>query len=67
MADCRVVNESMVKAVGRISQISGNYKRDGEAFMTALNEAISPMEGETKDALQAFFKDKLNQFLIFHI
>lgn len=63
MADCRVVNKSMVDTVERISQISDDYKRDGEDFMTALNEAISPMEGETKDALNKFFGEKVQPFL----
>lgn len=71
MADCRIVNDSVVNAVdtiggkeeGSLAGIALQYKNDGEAFMDALNSAISPMEGETKDALQAFFKDKVQPFI----
>lgn len=63
MADCRIVNASVADAVGKISEISEAYKRDGEAFMTALNEAISTMEGETKDALNKFFNEKVQPFI----
>lgn len=71
MADCRIVNESVANAVdaiggkdeGSLAGIALQYKNDGEAFMEALNNAISPMEGETKDALQSFFKDKVQPFI----
>lgn len=71
MADCRIVNESVANAVeaiggkeeGSMAGIALQYKNDGEAFMEALNNAISPMEGETKDALQSFFKDKVQPFI----
>lgn len=63
MADCRIVNAGVVSSVGKINEIGQSYKTYGEAFMEALNSAISPMEGETKDALQAFFKDKVQPFI----
>lgn len=63
MADCKIVNQSVVSAVEEIRKISGSYKTDGEAFMQALNNAIASMEGETKDALQAFFHEKVQPFI----
>lgn len=71
MADCRIVDQSITDAVntiggsaeGSLEGIALSYKNDGEAFMEALNAAISTMEGETKDALEAFFKNKVQPFI----
>lgn len=71
MADCKIVNQSMTDAVntiggsaeGSMEGIALSYKNDGEAFMEALNNAISTMEGEAKDALEAFFKEKVQPFV----
>lgn len=70
MADCRIVNDSVKNAVNIIGGegegmggLALSYKNDGEAFMTALNNAISSMQGETKDALQKFFNDKVQPFI----
>ena len=49
MADCRIVNQSMTDAVntiggsveGSLEGIALSYKNDGDAFMEALNNAIS--------------------------
>ena len=71
MADCRIVDQSITDAVntiggsaeGSLEGIALSYKNDGEAFMEALNAVISTMEGETKDALEAFFKNKVQPFI----
>ena len=63
MADCRIVNASVENAVSEIIKISKQYKTDGDAFMAALNEAISPMEGETKDAFNNFFSKMVQPFI----
>lgn len=48
---------------GSLEGIALSYKNDGDAFMEALNNAISTMEGEAKDALEAFFRDKVQPFI----
>lgn len=63
MADCRIVNASVETAVGNIREISNSYRTDGQAFIDALTNAISPMEGETKDALQKFFTTDVQKFV----
>lgn len=63
MADCRIVNASVVSAVNNIKEISNSYKTDGQAFIDALTNAISAMEGETKDALQKFFTTDVQKFV----
>ncbi len=71
MADCRIVNASVESAVGAIGGkeegnfegVAQKYYNDGAAFMAALDEAISPMEGETKDALSKFFNEKVRPFI----
>lgn len=63
MADCRIVNASVVTAVSNIKDISNSYRTDGQAFIEALINAIAPMEGETKDALQKFFTTDVQKFI----
>ena len=63
MADCKIVNASVVNAVsaigganqGQLEGIALQYKEAGETLMDALKNAIAEMEGETKDALKIFF------------
>ena len=64
MADCRIVNASVVQSVQNIQDISKEYKAAGEAFMSALTAAISGMEGETKDSLQNFFNTDVQKFVV---
>lgn len=64
MADCRIVNTSVVQAVQNIKDISNEYKLAGQDFMTALTAAISEMEGETKDSLQKFFNTDVQKFVV---
>lgn len=64
MADCRIVNASVVQAVQNIKSISNEYKSAGENFMAALTAAISEMEGETKDSLQNFFNTDVQKFVV---
>jgi len=62
MADCKIVDQSVATAVSEIATISGSFKTDGEAFVSALTSAIASMEGETKDALQNFFTTAVSDF-----
>lgn len=71
MADCKIVNESVKSAIeniggstqGALTGIAKAYKDAGDAFIEALNAAISTMEGETKDALQNFFQKDVQPFV----
>ena len=63
MADCRIVNASVLASVENIKDISNSYKTDGQALIDALTNAISAMEGETKDALQKFFTTDVQKFV----
>lgn len=71
MADCKIVNESVNAAIeniggknqGELTGIAKQYKEAGDAFIEALNTAIAPMEGETKDALQKFFTNDVQPFV----
>ena len=64
MADCKIVNASVVAAVEEIASISSTYASDGQAFIDALTGAISAMEGDTKDALQKFFTTDVSKFVV---
>lgn len=64
MADCKIVDASVKAAVSDISTISGSFKTDGDAFVSALTAAISAMEGETKDALLKFFTTDVTTFFV---
>lgn len=64
MADCKVVNAKMVSAIGNIKQYSTSYANAGTKLMEDLYAAIAPMEGATKDAIDAFFKNSVNDFVI---
>lgn len=63
MAGCRIVNAGMLSAVQSIADIAGQYKTAGENFITELNNALSEMEGATKDALKNFIDNDVNQFV----
>ena len=72
MADCRIVNASVVNAInaitganqGQLEGIALKYKTAGEELMNALETAIAVMEGETKDALKTFFDSDVKQFVV---
>ena len=72
MADCKIVNASVVAAInnigganqGQLEGIAKEYKDAGDTLMEALKNAIAPMEGETKDALQTFFTTDVQQFVV---
>jgi uncharacterized protein YukE len=64
MADCRIVNANAVNAVGEIKTISDSYKSSGQDFFDAIKNAIAPMEGEAKDALDKFFSSVVHDFVV---
>lgn len=64
MADCRIVNANAVNAVGEIKTISDSYKSNGQDFVDAIKNAIAPMEGEAKDALDKFFSSVVHDFVV---
>lgn len=72
MADCRIVNASVVNAVnaigganqGQLEGIAKKYETAGTNLMDALDTAISTMEGETKDALKKFFDTDVKKFVV---
>lgn len=72
MADCKIVNASVVAAInnigganqGTLEGIALEYQKAGETLIEALKAAIAPMEGETKDALQTFFTTDVQQFVV---
>lgn len=63
MAGCRIVNAGVVEAVEAIKKISDDYRTAGEEFVKDLNNAISEMEGEAKDALKKFIDSDVNTFV----
>lgn len=63
MAGCRIVNQSVADAVSNIKTISDSYRTAGEEFIKDLNNAISEMEGEAKDALKNFIDNDVNTFV----
>lgn len=72
MADCKIVNASVVAAIeniggaqqGQLEGIAKEYKTAGETLMEALKAAIAEMEGATKDALLTFFTKDVQQFVV---
>ena len=72
MADCRIVNASVVNAInaigganqGQLEGIALKYQTAGTELMDALAAAIAEMEGETKDALKTFFDSDVKQFVV---
>jgi hypothetical protein len=63
MAACRIVDAKVSEAVNTISKCSTDYFNEGDNFITAITNAISAMEGETKDALQKFIDGDVKKFL----
>lgn len=72
MADCKIVNSSVVNAInaiggpeqGQLMGIAKKYETAGTTLMDALKAAIATMEGETKDALQKFFTGDVEPFVV---
>lgn len=71
MADCKIVNASVVAAInnigganqGQLEGIALEYKNAGTTLIDDLKSAIAPMEGATKDALLKFFTTDVEQFV----
>ena len=63
MAACRIVNDSVARAVDSILEISESLRTAGEEFVSNLNAAIAEMEGEAKDALKLFIDKDVNDFV----
>ncbi|MBR1391329.1 MAG: hypothetical protein IJ567_07810 [Lachnospiraceae bacterium] len=63
MSACRIVNQSVVEAVGEIKNISEKCRSAGEDFIRDLNNALSEMEGEAKDQFKAFIDTDVNEFV----
>ncbi|GAE90692.1 hypothetical protein [Acetivibrio straminisolvens] len=63
MAGCRIVNAGVLDSISEIRRIAGEYEKAGDAFISNLNNALSQMEGETKDALDALINSKVKEFV----
>jgi hypothetical protein len=63
MADCRIVNDSVLNAVETIRSIGTNYQTEGNTLVDGLTSAISEMEGAAKDALQKFIDGDVKTFV----
>ena len=63
MADCRIVNEAMKATVEKINALATEYANAGTNFESAFKNAIAPMEGEAKDAIEEFFNSKYKEFV----
>jgi uncharacterized protein YukE len=64
MAACRIVNAGVSTAIQDIAKIGKSYETAGTEFITNLKNAISEMEGATKDALLAFIEGDVNNFTV---
>jgi len=64
MAGCRIVNQGMLDAISEIQRIAGEYETVADEFISSLNNAISEMEGETKDALYELINSKVKHLYI---
>jgi len=64
MAGCRIVNQGMLDAISEIQRIAGEYETVADEFISSLNNAISEMEGETKDALYELINSKVKTLYI---
>ncbi len=72
MADCKLVNASVVTAIsniggsesGHLMGIAKRYETAGIVLMEALNAAIADMEGETKTALKRFFDADIKNYVV---
>lgn len=63
MAGCRIVNAGVEAAVKDILSCSQNYRKAGEELVAELKNAISEMEGETKDSLLSYIEKDVNTFV----
>ena len=63
MADCKINNAAVKKAVKAIEDIQVKYKKAGTDFCSSFDSAISSMEGASKDALQKLFDDNYRNFV----
>lgn len=63
MAACRIVYEPVSQAIQTIDSSADKYQTAGDSFVTAFNTAIAEMEGASKDALAAFFKNNVQPFV----
>ena len=61
--DCKIVNSALTSSVEKINGIAGKYAQAGANFETAFKNAISTMEGDTKDALMELFDKKYKEFV----
>lgn len=72
MADCKIVNASVVSAInnigganqGQLEGIAKAYQDAGKTLIDDLTRAIAPMEGATKDALEKFFTTDVQKFVV---
>jgi len=53
----------MLDAISEIQRIAGEYETVADEFISSLNNAISEMEGETKDALYELINSKVKTFV----
>lgn len=63
MADCKIVNQAVLDTVEKIEGLAKEYAQAGTAFETAFKNAISEMEGESKDALVELFDKSYKTFV----
>ena len=71
MADCKIVNASVVSAInnigganqGQLEGIALEYQQAGTTLIEDLKSAIALMEGATKDALLNFFTNDVEPFV----
>lgn len=63
MADCRIRNEAVRAAAQNLSSYATEYSNAGTNFENAFKNALSPMEGEAKDAMLELFESKYKEFL----
>lgn len=63
MAGCRIVDQSVTQAIETVQSIKSSYETAGKSFIESLNNAILEMEGETKDALNTYINNAVNDFV----
>lgn len=63
MADCKIVNASVVDAVTKINEISASYKTAGEELVNQITAALAEMEGASKDAFKQYLDTNIKTFV----
>ncbi len=63
MAGCRIVNQGVLDAISDIEKSKTSYEEAGQTLITSLTNAISEMEGATKDALQTLIDGDIKTFV----